>query len=233
MKINCIIIEDEPLAQKLLQDYISQVDFIELLDTFNNPLEALPFLKKYEVHLIFLDVEMPKISGMDFLDVLEERPEIIFTTAYSNYAVKSYEKNALDYLLKPITFERFLTAVNKYPALNTEKFIIEESQNEDYIFIKSEKNLIRLNYSDIYFVEGMKDYVVFYTEKEKHIVYHTLKKLGETLPKQFIRIHNSDIVNLEKVNKIKDNHVYILNKSIPIGNKYREKLLKNLNKRII
>ena len=117
MKINCIIIEDEPLAQKLLEDYISQVDFLEFLDIFNNPLEALPFLKKNKVDLIFLDIEMPKISGMDFLDVLDERPEIIFTTAYSNYAVKSYEKNALDYLLKPITFERFLTAVNKYPAI--------------------------------------------------------------------------------------------------------------------
>ena len=169
---------------------------------------------------------MPKISGMDFLDVIEEKPEIIFTTAYSNYAVKSYEKNALDYLLKPITFERFLTAVNKYPALNAEKFTIEESKNENYIFIKSDKNLIRLNYSDIYLIEGMKDYVVFYTEKEKHVVYHTLKKLEETLPEQFIRIHNSDIVNLEKIKKIKDNHVYILDKNISIGNKYRENFLK-------
>lgn len=233
MKINCIIIEDEPLAQKLLQDYISQVDFLNLLDTFNNPLEALPFMKKSEVHLVFLDIEMPKISGMDFLDVLEEKPEIIFTTAYSNYAVKSYEKNVLDYLLKPITFERFLTAVNKYPALSAEKFTIEESKNENYIFIKSDKNLIRLNYSDIYLIAGMKDYVVFYTGKEKHIVYHTLKKLEEILPEQFIRIHNSDIVNLEKINKIKDNHVYILDRSISIGNKYREKLLQNINKRII
>jgi len=233
MKINCIIVEDEPLAQKLLEDYINQVDFLDLLKTFNNPLEALPFLKKNKVDLIFLDIEMPKISGMDFLDVIEEKPEIIFTTAYSNYAVKSYEKNALDYLLKPITFERFLAAVNKLPDLNAEKFIIEESKNENSIFIKSDKKLIRLNFSDIYFIEGMKDYVVFYTEKEKHVVSHTLKKLEEILPQQFIRVHNSDIVNLEKINKIKDNHVYILNTSISIGNKYREDFLRLVSKRLI
>lgn len=233
MKINCIIIEDEPLAQKLLEDYINQVEFLELENIFNNPLEALPFLKKNTVELIFLDIEMPKINGMDFLDVLDEQPEIIFTTAYSNYAVKSYESNALDYLLKPITFERFLAAVNKHPMLNSEKFKVEKNQDETSIFIKSDKNLIRLNYSDIYFIEGMKDYVLFYTEIGKHIVYHSLKKLEEILPKQFMRVHNSNIVNLNKIKKIKDNHVYILDRSISIGNKYREEFLRLVNKQLI
>ncbi len=232
MKINCIIIEDEPLAQKLIEDYISQVEFLKLSGIFTNPVEAVPFLKKENVDLIFLDIEMPKINGMDFLDILEDRPEVIFTTAYSNYAVKSYEKNALDYLLKPINFERFFSAVNKHPLLNKENRTAEPADGKS-IFIKSDKNLIRLNYSDIYFIEAMKDYVIFQTEKEKYIVYHTLKKLEVILPKQFIRVHYSHIVNTEKIQKIKDNQLYVLNIPIAVGSKYKDGLMEIINRQII
>jgi DNA-binding LytR/AlgR family response regulator len=233
MIINCIIIEDEPLAQNLLQDYIEKVDFLSLQKTFNNPIEAIPYLKGNDIDLIFLDIEMPKLSGMDLLDVLENNPKIIFTTAYSSYAVKSYEKNALDYLLKPITFERFLTAVNKFPTVNKEKFTLDDKTEDNSIFIKSEKNLIRLNYNEIIFIEGLKDYVVFHTGNTKHIVYHTLKKLEEKLPNNFMRAHNSYIINLSKVKKLKDNHIYIIETKIPISNKYRDNILKNINKKLL
>lgn len=233
MNIDCIIIEDEPLAQNLLHDYIEKVDFITLQGTFNNPLEALPFLKNNSTDLVFLDIEMPKLNGMDFLEVLDEKPEIIFTTAYSSHAVKSYEKNALDYLLKPISFDRFVAAVNKFPSVKEVSDKLETNETEESIFIKSDKNLIRLQYKNILYISGLKDYVEFHTEEEKYIVYHTLKELQAKLPDMFSRVHNSYIVNLGKIKNIKDNHVFIADEQIPISGKYRAEIFDKIDKQTL
>ncbi|HAS42101.1 MAG TPA: DNA-binding response regulator [Microscillaceae bacterium] len=238
--IHCIIIEDEPFAQKLLQSYIDKIPYLELLATFTNPIEAYPLLHQQTVDLVFLDIEMPQLNGMQFLESLAHSPKIIFTTAYSQYAVESYEKNALDYLLKPITFERFMAAVNKFPQ-NLESSSLPPQPFEStsvpppnqHIFVKVDRQLIKLLYQDILYVESLRDYVQFYTLTARHIVYHSLKKLEQLLPNPFQRVHHSYIVNLDHLEQIRDNHIVLPNKKIPISKKYRDSVLNEIQKRLI
>ncbi|OJJ19114.1 hypothetical protein BKI52_20065 [marine bacterium AO1-C] len=238
--IRCIIIEDEPFAQKLLQSYIEKIPYLELLATFTNPIESYPLLHQQTIDLVFLDIEMPQLSGMQFLESLAHPPKIIFTTAYSQYAVESYEKNALDYLLKPITFERFMAAVNKFPpsteapiTMPQPSSIVAEPPKDEHIFVKVDRQLIKLFYQEILYIESLRDYVQFYTLDQRHIVHHTLKKLAQLLPEQFHRVHHSYMVNLDHLEQIRDNHIILPNKEIPISKKYRDLVLQEVQKRLI
>lgn len=233
MNTHCIIIEDEPLAQKLLEDYISKVPSLELKAIFTSPIQASIYLKNTPVDLVFLDIEMQEINGLEFLDTLTYKPYVIFTTAYSQYAVDSYDKDAVDYLLKPIKFERFLKAVNKIPIKEETAERSESDDKKDFLYVKSDRQLIKLYYDDIYFIKSLQDYVVFTLEDRSHVVHHTLKKLETLLPGQFQRVHYSYIINLDKVQKLHDNHLHVLHERIPLGNSYRDAILQELKKWLI
>lgn len=228
-EVNCIIVDDEPLAIELLEDYVSRVSHLNLIATFDNPIEAITFINESEVDLLFLDIEMPEINGINFVDVLTRKPNIIYTTAYSNYGVESYEKNAIDYLLKPINFDRFLIAVNKINQPSGG----EVKSEKDTLFIKSNSAFIQLKYDEIGFIESLKDYVIFNTETERYIVYHSLKKLEEIMPSNFYRVHYSYMANLNKVDKIKDQHLYIFAARIPISKKHRDEVYELVGKKMI
>ncbi len=228
-QVNCIIVDDEPLAIELLEDYVGRVQHLELIGKFDNPIEAISFVNENEVELLFLDIEMPEINGINFVDVLTRKPHVIYTTAYSNYGVESYEKNALDYLLKPINFDRFLIAVNKL----TQPSSSEIKSEKDTLFIKSNGAYVQLKYEEIGFIESLKDYVIFNTENDRFIVYHSLKKLEEIMPSSFQRVHYSYMVNLDKVEKIKDQHLHIFSAKIPISKKHRDHIYELVGKKMI
>lgn len=229
MNASCVIVDDEPLAIELLEDYISRVPGLHLLKSFDNPIEAIGYLNDTDVDLLFLDIEMPQINGMNVVDVLTRKPKVVFTTAYSNYGVESYNKNALDYLLKPINFDRFLVAVNK---LNASEGGEIESDSKT-IFVKSGGALIRLDYADIGFIESLKDYVIFHTKQEKHIVYHSLKKLESIMPASFYRVHYSYMANLKNVHMIKDQHLHIFDHRVPISKRHREEIYRLVDQQMI
>jgi DNA-binding LytR/AlgR family response regulator len=204
-----------------MEEYISQVAYLDLKKKCLNAVEALAYLQDHRVDLIFLDINLPKLSGMQLAQILSPGQKVIFTTAYSSYAVESYAVNALDYLLKPITFERFVRSVEK-AAHHFNQTAPSLSPGQGNFFIKSGKAMIKVSPSDIYYIEGLKDYVMFRLEKEKHIVYKKMKELEDILEPGFKRIHHSFIVNTDHIKKIEDNHVYILDQRLSISEKYRE-----------
>lgn len=235
MKINCLVIDDEPYAVNLLEEYISQVPWLHLLHKCYNALEALDYLKKERPDLIFMDINMPHLSGMQLATLLPSDQPFIFTTAYAEFAVDSYEKNAIDYLLKPITFERFLKAVTKASRLQVNE---KEEQNNKQpltqkLFLKTGKAIVQLDYEDVLLIEGLKDYVVFHTTEAKHVVYKRMKELEETLPANFSRVHLSYIVNRDHIRRIEDNHVFIGAERIPVSEKYKEVFLSRISKGLL
>ena len=234
MKIHCLIIDDEPFAVNLLEEYISQVPYLHLLHKCYNALEALDFLKQSRPDLIFLDINMPHLSGMQLATLLPSDQPFIFTTAYAEFAVDSYEKNAIDYLLKPITFERFLMAVNKVSKLSTTPGGHPVAPiPAQKLFLKTGKAIVQLDYDDVLLIEGLKDYVVFHTKEAKHVVYKRMKDLEETLPANFSRVHLSYIINRHHIRRIEDNHVFIGAERIPVSEKYREVFLSRINKGLL
>ena len=229
MKLSCMIVDDEPYAVNLLEEYITQLPYLRLEHKCYNAIEALDFLKNNQVDLIFLDINMPQLSGMQLSSLFPADQLFIFTTAYSEYAVESYEKNAVDYLLKPITFDRFLMAVNKVLKLQQPA----DKKAEPVLFLKTGKTIVQLQYDDIWFIEGLKDYVVFHTSAGKHIAYKRMKELEENLPVQFCRVHNSYIINRKHIQKIEDNQVCIMDNRIPVSDKYRESFFEKVNHRLL
>lgn len=233
MPIRCLIVDDEPLAVNLLEGYITQVPFLSLSGKCYNAMEALAFLHKQEVDLVFLDINMPKLSGLEMAGSLSQL--IIFTTAYSQHAVESYEKDAVDYLLKPITFDRFVRAVNK--AYNLYKRNGEDNapvrKPEPVFYIKSGKSMVKVNLDEVLFIEGLKDYVSFHTAQHKHVVYKRMKELEDILPGNFSRIHNSFIVNRDHIQKIEQNQVYIHEQALPVSDKYREVFFREVSGRLL
>jgi two-component system LytT family response regulator len=227
MKITCLVVDDEPYAVNLLEEYINQVSYLTLQHKCYNAIEALDYLKYHKVDLVFLDINMPHLSGMQLTTLLPHDQLFIFTTAHSEYALESYEKNAVDYLLKPVTLERFLKATNK--ALKAKQAIhtggVEKTADEK-LFLKTGKTFVQLKYDDVLFIEGLKDYAVIHTKQGKHTVYKRMKELEETLPAQFSRVHNSYIVNREHIIKIEDNHIYIADSRIPASEKYRDQFFR-------
>ena len=246
MNLSCIIVEDEPLARQLLEQYVRKVPHLELLKAFSNPLEALDFLRNNEVDILFSDIQMPEITGITLLKILQKKPLIILTTAYSEYAIEGYELDVIAYLLKPITFEKFLKAVEKATQLKSEKQpLIEEKRAipviasdslttkgvaqaipndiQPFIFVKDGTKLVKIRLPDILYIEGLKDYVSIYTREKKIVTLQTLKSLETQLPdNQFIRIHNSYIVSLEGIDAIDKERVQIGKSFLPISDTYRK-----------
>jgi DNA-binding LytR/AlgR family response regulator len=231
--INCIIIDDEPLARKGLKEYIADVDFLHLSGEFDNPLRATELLGRGEVQLIFLDIQMPKISGLEFFKTLKQAPPVIFTTAYPQYALDGFELNALDYLVKPISFERFLKA-----ALRAKEYYEVRQKNEldatapgEYVFIKADNKLVRIAFDEILFAEALQNYVVIHTREKKYITYLTFKSVEEYLPtSRFIRVHKSYIVAAPKIDSIEGNDIRIGAHHIPISRNLKDDVMEKLLK---
>jgi len=226
--IKCIIVEDETLAQNVIQSHLQKAEQFELVGVCNNALEAKEVLNKHEVDLIFLDIQLPGMTGLNFLRNLQNPPLVVLTTAYSEYALESYEFNVIDYLLKPISFERFSKTINKIVEgkLFSQPTKENEKQPTDHIFIKSNSKFFKVNFSEIIYVEGMKDYLKIYTADYKLITHQTMSEMEKILPsKQFIRIHKSYIIALAHIKSIYGNIIETGKASIPIGINYKEKVM--------
>ncbi|MBS7157241.1 MAG: response regulator transcription factor [Sanguibacteroides justesenii] len=225
--MNCIIIDDEPLAREAIEILVKDTSQLNLLGMFNNALAASKFMEENPVDLIFLDIQMPGITGIEFARNISKRSLVIFTTAYSEYAVDSYEVDAIDYLIKPIDPERFHKAVNKAIAyhsllLKEEKENIEAG-NTEYFFVKSERRYFKINYKDILFIEGLKDYVIIQLDEQRVITRMNLKNIFELLPKHdFLRVNKSYIVNTKHIDSFDNNDIFIKTHEIAIGNTYRD-----------
>jgi DNA-binding LytR/AlgR family response regulator len=234
MKINCIIIDDEPLARKGLQEYIRDTEFLECSGEFETPVKATDILATGKIQLVFLDIQMPKISGIEFLRTLQQPPHIIFTTAYPQYAVEGFELNADDYLLKPFSFERFLKAVMKVRATITGQASTDsrpEPVGADHFFFKTDNRLTRIRFDEILFVEALQNYVAIHTPSKKHISYLTFKAVEESLPpQQFIKVHKSYLINVEKIDSIAGNEIFIGAHRIPLSRNLKEEVMEKLLK---
>lgn len=233
MAINCIIIDDEPLARKGLKEYIADVDFLNLAGEFDNPLKATELLGRGEVQLVFLDIQMPKISGLEFIKTIKNAPPVIFTTAYPNHALEGFEVNAMDYLVKPVSFDRFLKAALKAKEYYEvrEKNITEASQHPGYFFIKADNKLVKLLYDDVLFAEGLQNYVSIYTKEKKYITYLTFKSVEDYLPSdRFLRVHKSYIIAAGKVDSIDGNELRIGEHSIPVSRNMKDEVMEKLLK---
>lgn len=239
--INCIAIDDEPLALDIITTYSEKIPFINLLKTFESPLDAIEYLKDNEVDLIFLDIQMEDVTGVQFLNILKVHPMIIFTTAYDDYAMEGFELEIEDYLLKPFAFERFLKATNKVLEkklyLNSKKDSISVNQNNEsnnnqseFIFLKVGFDIIKINLSEILYIEGQLDYLKVITSSKNHMVLQSFKEMENILPKMsFIRIHKSYIVAIDKIVSIKKNKIHIINNTVlPIGSMYKQMLFSHL-----
>lgn len=232
--IRCIIIEDQPPAQRVLKKFISDIGNMDLKATFADALQAMDFLKTEAIDLIFLDIHLPKISGIDFLKALHHKPYVILTTAFSDYALESYNYDVVDYLLKPFSFERFVQAVSKVPTSKSERSKqdapAENSSSPDVLFIKSGYELIKIDVADIRFIQSDADYTEILTAERKHLSQEPLRYWEEYLdPEKFVRIHKSYILNIAKTQKIVGNQVRLdEKKTLPIGMAYKEQFMKNL-----
>jgi len=223
MKVRCIIIDDESLAINVIENHLKNFDNIEVVATFNNPLKAYSILEQEKIDLIFLDINMPQLSGFAFIENLNYRPLIVITTAYREYAVKSYELNILDYLVKPIPFNRFLKTINKvYQNLYSNTNSSDANlQQEPHIFLKVNKKLIKVNLNDILLIESLKDYIKVMTTLGDYVVHKSLTAITEELPQSnFIRIHRSYTISINKIDALEGNTVEIVNRKIPIGRNY-------------
>jgi len=233
MKINCVIIDDEPLARKGLKEYIADAGFLNLLGEFDNALKANELLKTSEVQLIFLDIQMPKITGLDFFKTLQYAPPVIFTTAYPQYALEGFEVNALDYLVKPFTFERFLKAAMKakefYEVRQKNLNTSEKASTPEYFFIKADNKLIKILYDEILFAEALQNYVIIHTTSKKFMAYLTFKSVEEYLPHdKFIKVHKSYIISASKIESIDGNEVIIGHHHIPVSRNLKEEVMEKL-----
>lgn len=222
--IRALAIDDEPLALSVIENFCSQLDYIDLQKTFTKPNEALKHLKKFPVDLLFLDIHMPSLTGIDFYKQIEQNTLVIFCTAHSQYAVEGFNLNALDYLLKPFTFDRFKQATEKAK----DYFAQNDAQKNKFIFIRADYSLQKINLEDILYIEALDDYLKIYLYQQKTIVARmTMKAIIEKLPSQdFIRVHRSFIVPIKRVESIRNKTLQILDKKIPIGNSYEEEVQK-------
>ena len=233
--IRCIAVDDEPLALEIITDFAKKVPFLQLVGTFENATEALRFLQEERVDLIFLDIKMPDITGIQLMKSLKYPPMVIFTTAYGEYALEGFDLEVVDYLLKPVPFERFLRSATKALELRS----MSQQKNgdssnghvNDYIFIKTEYKIIKINLEDILFIEALKDYTKIYTPHQPVLTLRSLKSFETRLPaEKFIRVHRSYVVSLNKINSVEKNTVMIANQSIPISDGYRDKFYDVINR---
>jgi len=236
MKISCIIIDDEPLARKGLKEYITDVDFLNLIGEYDSPLKATEQISKGEVQLLFLDIQMPKITGLDFFKTLQLAPPVIFTTAYPQFALEGFELNALDYLVKPISFDRFLKAAMRAKEFYEIRQVNAEdakqaTAQQDYFFIKADNKLVKIQFDEILYVEALQNYVVIHTTDKKYITYLTFKSVEEYLPASlFIKVHKSYIIAASKIESIEGNDIRIGTHHIPISRNLKDEVMEKLLK---
>ena len=247
-KLKCIAVDDEPLALDIIEDYISKVPFLELVKRTENAIEALQMVQAGGVDIVFLDIQMPELTGIQFLKIASGKADYILTTAYSQYALESYDLNVSDYLLKPIAFDRFYKAVEKVHNKTKAAAPVETIQTfmapvaaaapvnavQDFIFVKTEHKIQKIELDDILYIEGLKDYISIFTKNERVITLQNMKKMDETLPKgQFIRVHKSYIIALDKIESIERSRIAINDKIIPIGDTYRDEFFKHIDNKNI
>jgi two-component system, LytTR family, response regulator LytT len=236
--IKTIAIDDEPLALKLVGGYIEKTSFLEKVGLFDNPLDAMEFMESSSIDLIFLDIQMPDITGTEFARLLNNGPKIIFTTAYEKYALEGFRLDAVDYLLKPFGYDEFLVAAQKAKKfIGLEKSaMVQVEANNEFLFLKSEYKIRRINFNDILYIEGLKDYVKVYLQNEPHPVLsiNTLKALEQKLPEsKFMRVHRSFIVNLEKIQTIERSRIIFGKVYIAVGDQYKDKFQEFLDKNFL
>ena len=224
MKIKCVIIDDEPLAIKVIENHLKEFQNFEVIGTFNNPITPLALLENGEADVLFLDINMPKMNGLDFAKTLNTKTNVVITTAYREYAVESYDLNVLDYLVKPIPFNRFLKTINKITQKVYQQKGIqreEDTSNESFIFLKVDKKLVKIKFDAILYIESLKDYIKVFTTIENYLVHKSLTSITEELPDtNFIRIHRSYTIAIDKVKSLEGNLLEIGIARIPIGRKY-------------
>lgn len=237
--LQIMIVDDEPIARDIMETYISKVPTLQLAGTCSNALEAFQLLNKQRIDIMLLDINMPEITGIDFLKTIKHPPKVIFTTAYAEYALESYELDAIDYLLKPVPFDRFLKAINKATeAIKANgKPVLQEAPSavnvsDKLMFVKSGGRLIKVDLSRLWFVEGLKDYITLWTEQGKVVVHSTMKHVEEHLIQHhnFARVHKSYIVNLDYIDEVDGNTIRIKGQSVMIGNTYRDEIYGILNR---
>ncbi len=229
MMIKTLIVDDEPLALEILENYISKIPDLELVSQCSNAIEANNVLQKENIDLMFLDIQMPQMTGIELLNSLSNPPKVILTTAFEEYAVEGFNLNVVDYLLKPIALDRFMKSVNKAKLLLS-KSHSENLTQEDFFFVKADKKLVKIHYTEILYIEGLKDYVIIKKEDGRVIALQTMKSLEEKMPsKLFKRVHRSYIVNIDRIKAVVGNSIELIEggqtKSIPIGKNYKDELI--------
>jgi two-component system LytT family response regulator len=227
MKIKCVLIDDEPLAIKVLQNYFTNFTDFEVIGTFNNSLEALDFINSTPVDAVFLDINMPMMTGFELISLIENKTKVIITTAFREFAAESYDLDVLDYLVKPIPLPRFIKCINKITTEYNKKnnIKVENTKGDSHIFIKVDKKMMKINIEEILFVEGMKEYIKVVTPDKTYITHKSLTSLSEELPAdRFLRIHKSYVIALNKVKSIEGNRIQIQSYTIPIGRNYSKEV---------
>jgi len=240
MKINCIAIDDEPLALDIIRDYCSKVPFLNLIRTCDNAMDSIEFIRNNKLDLLFLDIQMEELTGIQLLHALKHRPYVIFTTAYDSYAIQGFELDIIDYLLKPISFERFVKSVDKvYEKMQTDQMlkvkpepIVTPPSEDAYFFVKTETRMEKVRYADVMYIEGMGDYWRIITPGKRIMTLLNYKKLEEMLPpRQFIRVHKSFIVAVDKIDSIERNRIKIADRLIPVSETFRKTFFDFIEKR--
>ncbi|MEZ5106205.1 MAG: response regulator transcription factor [Draconibacterium sp.] len=232
--INCIIVDDEPVAREILEEHLSKIEKVKLAGSCKNALEAFHIISTYKVDLIFLDINMPEISGLSFAKSINKNIKVIFTTAYREYAVDGFDLQAVDYLLKPISFERLLQAMNKYLNENTpvkrEEFTPDEDEKNDYFFVRSDRKMIKISYPEILYIESLSDYLKIHLKDKSVITRETIANIEAKLPqKDFLRVHRSYIVALIAIDSFTNEYIEMGKKQIPISRSYKDEVLKRLS----
>ena len=230
-KLRVLIVDDEPIARDILESYIQKLPQLQLTGTCKNALEAVPFIGRGEVDLLLLDINMPEITGIEFVKMMRQLPWLIFTTAYSSYAVESYELNAVDYLLKPISFDRFSIAVDKVLSLKR-LTSAGAAQNDAHIFVKTDGRLVKINLADLWMVEGLKDYVKLHLKTGNLVIHSTMKNIEDSLQgyDAFVRVHKSYIINMQYASQVDGNTIYVNKQPISIGSTYKTLVQQALQK---
>ncbi len=231
MKYSCLIVDDEQLARNLLEGYVAKMPMLELRGKCKNPMEAMAIMQNERIDLLFLDIQMPELTGVEFIKTMQQKPAIIFTTAYSEYALEGYQLDVIDYLLKPFALERFVKAVNKAVEFMEMKRNVKTGSSEapDSVLLHADHKIYKVNLDDILYIEGLKEYVSYYTRERRIIVLQSLKSIEESLPRdKFIRVHRSYIVPVHRIKGLDGNQVQIGDKLIPIGRSYKEDVMKRV-----
>lgn len=236
MKTKCLIVDDEPLARELIRGHVEKLENFEVVAECSDAMKALNVLREKQVDLIFMDIQMPQITGIEFLKTLKHPPKVIITTAYREFALDGFELDVVDYLIKPITFERFLKSVNKYYQVSQEDVHVipgnsaEKTMDESFIYVKENKKVVKVYLSEIKYIEGLSEYVQVYTDKRKIITKTSMAQMEEKLPgESFLRIHKSFIVSLSKIEAFTANTIEIQGKELPIGRSFKNGVLSALN----